>query len=351
MNFMMEYNGMLLHNVQELIYDREHRDYGLNRVPESLRVRLNPKAQKNIRFVSGCELRFVMESDEVQISLRRMPVSGSILSQGMVQVYQGNFQGSYQIGPQAVTTEGSRILIRKQDWGYVRQFTQSGKTTERRGQGFSAEVTRVLLPYDWGCFLGEIQGKIRPPKPSELPPKRLLVYGSSITHGGNASLMSKTYAFRLAEILGADCINLGCAGSAWMDPAMGAWIAGRKDWDMALLELGVNVIGEWTPQRLYERAGSFIRQIKEAHPEQPVWVTDMYYNHHDFCQDPRAFQFREVINTCVEELKYRYPRLEYVNGLEMMGEKDGFCCLSSDGLHPSDLGHSVIARRLGERLG
>ena len=46
MNFMMEYNGMLLHNVQELIYDREHRDYGLNRVPESLRVRLNPKAQK-----------------------------------------------------------------------------------------------------------------------------------------------------------------------------------------------------------------------------------------------------------------------------------------------------------------
>ena len=162
MNFMMEYNGMLLHNVQELIYDQEYHDYGLNRVPESLRVRLNPRAQKNIRFVSGCELRFVMESDEVQISLRRMPVSGSILSQGMVQVYQGNFQGSYQIGPQAVTTEGSRILIRKQDWGYVRQFTQSGKTTERRGPGFSAEVTRVLLPYDWGCFLGEIQGKIRP---------------------------------------------------------------------------------------------------------------------------------------------------------------------------------------------
>ena len=39
MNFMMEYNGMLLHNVQELIYDQEYHDYGLNRVPDSLPVR------------------------------------------------------------------------------------------------------------------------------------------------------------------------------------------------------------------------------------------------------------------------------------------------------------------------
>ncbi|HIQ72837.1 MAG TPA: hypothetical protein IAA51_00245 [Candidatus Cottocaccamicrobium excrementipullorum] len=345
-----EYQGMLLHNVQELIYDQEYKDCRLSRVPESLRLALNSKAQKNIRFVSGCELRFVMESSQVSIGLRRMPVSPSILSQGMVQVYQGDFQGSYQIGPQAVTTEGSQIVIHKQDFTNIRQFWESGRKNSRFLRGFSPEVTRILLPYDWGCFLGEIQGKIRPPKPSELPAKRLLVYGSSITHGGNASLMSKTYAFRLVESLGADCINLGCAGSAWMDSAMGAWIAGRKDWDMALFELGVNVIGVWSPQMLYEAAGSFIRQVKEAQPDKPVWVTDMYYNHHDFHHDPKASAFRDAIKTCVEQLKEQYPRLEYLNGLEIMGEKDGFTCLSSDGLHPSDLGHEVIAQRLSERL-
>ncbi|MFR2692089.1 MAG: SGNH/GDSL hydrolase family protein [Enterocloster bolteae] len=64
-----------------------------------------------------------------------------------------------------------------------------------------------------------IKGDIRPPKQAGDARKRLLVYGSS-DHGGNASVPSGTYAFRLARKLGYDLINLGCAGSCQMDEAM-----------------------------------------------------------------------------------------------------------------------------------
>ena len=40
----------------------------------------------------------------------------------------------------------------------------------------------------------------------------------------NYSMVLRRDMKKAAEILGVDCINLGCAGSAWMDPAMGAWI-------------------------------------------------------------------------------------------------------------------------------
>ncbi len=344
----MEYCGMVLHNTDHLVYDVDHKDYQICRMPDLFRQRLNLKAQKSTLFVSGCELRFIMEDEQVSIGLRRMPVHEGILPQGVAQIYQGDFQGSYPIGPQAVSVEGSQVVIRRQDLSHIQRFAQA--ETASPGRGFSPEVTRVLLPYDWGCFLGNVKGAVRPPEPGMVPEKRLLFYGSSISHGGNASLMAKTWAFRLAESLGWDSINLGCAGSAWMDEAMSQWIAERDDWDAAVFELGINVISLWTPSRLYEEALSFIRRVKAAHPEKPVFVADMFYSHHDFSHNPAAADFRQAIESCVRKLALEWPELYYINGLEVMGEEDGFCCLSSDGLHPSDLGHEVIGRRMKEKI-
>lgn len=69
----------------------------------------------------------------------------------------------------------------------------------------------------------------------------MLSYGSSITHGGGVSVPTSGYAFRLARKLGMDLRNLGLAGAAWMDEAMADYICEQK-WDMATLELGINVV-------------------------------------------------------------------------------------------------------------
>lgn len=332
----MEFNRGLLYHVESLEQDDTYGDYITGRIPEAVRRQLNPKAQSNMLFVSNSELRFVMEEDAVTIVLRRLPVSGQIKSRGILEVFSGDYQGSCEISPEVIDVNETEITIRRQDWSHICRFP-------RNPGGFAPQVMRVLLPYDWGCCIREIRGAIRPPKTEEMPEKRLLFYGSSITHGGNASVPSRTYAFQTAWELGYDFINLGSAGSAFMDCAMAEYIAGLTDWDAAVFELGVNVIEEWTDGQLYERAYQWIDTVKHAHPEKTVIVTDMYYNHYDFEGDERSDAFRKKIEECVSVLEKKYDRLYYKKGTEIMGTFRG---LSSDGLHPSDAGHTMIAQNL-----
>lgn len=333
----MEFGSTMLHNVESLIRDERSGDFLLCRVPEPVRLGLNTKAQNNILFASNSEIRFVMEGDRVVLRLRRMPVGGSVRSQGILEVFQGDYQGSSEISPWSVTTDETEITIHRQDWSAIRRFAGEGYS-------FHPSVTRILLPYDWGCCLRDIKGDIRPPREQEMPAKCLLVYGSSITHGGNASVPSGTYPFRLARKLGYDLINLGCAGSCRMDDAMASYIGARDDWDMALFELGVNVMETWDGDRLYGRALAFLTAVLEARPDKQVFVTDMYYNRHDFDGDTRTALFRDAIQRCAAVLSGRYgERLHYINGLKAMDTPEG---LSSDGIHPSDRGHEMIAERL-----
>ncbi len=332
----MLYSNALLHNVEELIYDEEHKDYIMQRMPETVRQSVNEKAIASVRFASNSEIRFVMEEEEVVLHLRRMPIHFPIYPTGLIQIYQGDYQGSYQIGACSVSTDGTEIHIHRQDFTHIHSFAE-------KGCAFSPDVTRVLLPYDWGCCIGEIKGAIHPPTADQLPSETLLTYGSSITHGGNASVPSHTYAFRLAEQLGMDLCNLGTAGGCRMDPSIARYIASRNDWKWAFFELGVNVIGLWEPEELFHAAREFIRTVKTAHPEKPVFVTDMFYNHHDFSNDPKASLFRKAIAGCVSELSGEFSSLYYINGLTLMPDWKG---LSSDGLHPSDLGHKTIGENL-----
>lgn len=333
----MEFGSTILHNVESLIQDERSGDFLLCRVPESTRLGLNAKAQNNILFASNSEIRFVIEGDRAVLHLRRMPVHGPIRSQGILEVFQGDYQGSYEISPWPVTVDGTEITIHRQDWSAIQRFAGEGYS-------FHPSVTRILLPYDWGCCLRDIKGDIRPPREREMPGKHLLVYGSSITHGGNASVPSGTYAFRLARKLGYDLINLGCAGSCQMDEAMASYIGARDDWDMALFELGVNVMETWDGDQLYGKALAFLTAVLEARPDKQVFVTDMYYNRYDFDGDIRTTLFRGAIQRCASVLSGRYRgRLHYINGLKAMDTPGG---LSSDGLHPSDRGHEMIAEQL-----
>ena len=146
----MIFQQAMLHNIEQLIWQPENGDYLMCRVPEPVRTGLNAKAASNICFASNSELRFIMEGSEVTLVLRRAPVRGPILSHGILQVFQGDYQGSYEISPFAVGTEETEIRIRRQDFGFIQRFS-------RQGCRFSPEVTRVLLPYDWGSDSDAVQ--------------------------------------------------------------------------------------------------------------------------------------------------------------------------------------------------
>lgn len=338
---MLVFRNALFHNIEELVYDDVFGDYRIQRIPESLRLSLSERGQRSMMFASNSEIRFVMDSDEVTLELRRLPPSKpTSYHTGILQIFQGDFPGSYEIGPLPVSIDTTYIKIRRQNTAHIRRFSEVKHS-------FSPEVTRVLLPYDWGCAVRDIRGEIHPPSGEMLPAKRLLTYGSSMTHGGNATLPSHTYAFRLARNLGMDLIDLGCAGAAYMDESMASYIGSRNDWDAAVLEFGINVIEIWDAKQLRAAVDRFIHAVKEAHPGQSVFVTDLFYTHHDFDKDPKAALFRSAVKECTECLSSVFPNLFYINGLTLLSSWEG---LSSDGLHPSDFGHQDISENLTKAM-
>ena len=53
-----------------------------------------------------------MEEDRAVLRLRRMPAEGAVRSQGVLEVFQGDYQGSYEISPWPVTVDGTEALSR-----------------------------------------------------------------------------------------------------------------------------------------------------------------------------------------------------------------------------------------------
>lgn len=333
----MIYNHAELHNVQDLIEDGKGGLY-LSRLPVDVRAKVNERAQFAGLSGSGVEIRFRLLGEQATLILARDSVPDDVSPYGIAEVYIGSFQGSYQVSPQAISTNRTRITITSQDVERVR----SNWNTEK--QPYDSELVRVLLPYDWASRLYGIEGDVAPPLPDQVPTQRYLAYGSSITHGGSASLHSAAYASRLAEKLRMDLINLGMAGSAQMDLALAEYIARRPDWHIATLEMGVNVT-DWPIERFRETAEAFVRTIAEAHSERWIFCTDIIRNHHDYAGSRFNDPFREAVSDIVAKLAS--PRVIYVNGLDLLTTITG---LSSDGLHPSDRGFAEIAECWHQRI-
>jgi len=75
-----------------------------------------------------------------------------VLRTGVLKVFQRDFHGSYGISPPVITTDHTDITTTLQNW------SNAALISEKAGWNFPPELTRVLLPYDWGCAIQSITG-------------------------------------------------------------------------------------------------------------------------------------------------------------------------------------------------
>lgn len=328
----MIYKNIDFHNVAEMVeLDGKLRWL---RVPERVLDAMETEGGKNAcRNATGVELRFVMLSDEVKLRIRTVNPKGTVA----VNVYFGGMQGGWQhYGEGGYFSGESEIVIKRPD-----NMEMIKKMSRDSGYPWSADVVRVMLR---GLFeLVETEGEVRPPEKSELPPKTLLTYGSSITHGSNALTPSCTWASVLAHNLGVDLINLGMPGNCRMEPELVDYIA-SLEWDAALLELGINVL-PWDEETIRRRVSYTLTRIAGDHPHKRVYVMSPIFCHNDYQGKGDARRWREVVEAVVRETAY--PNVEYINGLDIMGDVSG---LSGDEVHPNIYGIQRISARLTERI-
>jgi lysophospholipase L1-like esterase len=332
----MLYKNAELHNIRAL-QPLPQGGFRLSRVPEGVRKVLNEGAQNTAFNTCGCEIRFNLRGGAAKVTLRRtargeVPVDPC----GVAEVWFGPFEGGWDICPRSIAPEPTTLTIQ-----YPQNHIDLQRYAAEASLPYNPALVRVILPYDWPTELLDIEGDIEPPRLGQSPDRRILMYGSSITHGGGAVRPTESYAMLTAAQLGCDLINLGFAGSAQMEKDLARFIADDVDWDIATLEMGINVLGAWPVEKFREHVSGFVAEIAAKHPDRWIFCIDLFTCVHDFTHNPLIDAYRAIVRETVETMKM--PKLVYLNGHTLLTRLSG---LTSDLVHPSSEGMQEIASRL-----
>lgn len=331
----MRDKGILFHNVMELEEGSMPNGVSLHRFPRQVRHSLGERGKFISRESSGCELRFVTTASQVWVTLSALENDGDLV------VYKGGYFHS-RIRLQAGAIHTLR-LEEPARWGNV---SRGGA----HSSGFAPEVWRMMAGrFNLVLFGIDTFGHpIRPPHPDEMPKFKWLAYGSSITHGLANQQMS--YVHQTARRLGIDVYNLGMSGSCACEKEMADAIAARQDWDLATFELGVNMRDHFTPDEFRERSAYLLHAVLKHHPDKPVALITIFPNYatrplEATKASDNEKRFNEILREHVREINH--PHLHLLEGDAILRD---FSTLSCDLIHPGEMGHTLMAQNLSDRL-
>ncbi|WP_127583098.1 SGNH/GDSL hydrolase family protein [Paenibacillus koleovorans] len=349
MNVNHKPDGIQFYNVEELEQIPGVPGLTLQRYPADVRERLGidvyDMGRRSATMAAGCELRFVTESRQVRLYV------SSPLTDGELVVYHGDYFHSMH------TVKAGGVVglsLQKHD-----MFLQVTEQSLRVGR-FSPDVWRVVVSRASGGgtsiqltfhHLDTFGYPVREPLPEEVPSVRWLAYGSSITQGGSAIHQHGTYVQQAARRLGVDVYNKGLSGSCYIEPQVADYLASLTNWDIATLELGVNMRGRFTTEQFRERAEYLVSTLLEKHPDKPIVLLTIFPNVATrFINEPNPVTLaNEAFCEQLRDLQRTLgaPNLHLIEGSDILTDFSG---LTADLVHPSDYGHMLMGQQLAERL-
>ena len=338
----MIYKNVEIHNAAELI-DNGDGSVSWRRVPLSVQNAMEHKAaETRARNATGVELRFVIRGEEAVV--RMCTAESDPKGFATFHVFRGGIQGTWQdheIHRHVTGQVQDFVIARSKNMEKLRVMS------EKSGSPWDCEVVRVI--FDRGSYkIYDVIGDVVPPTKEQCPAKTLLAYGSSITHGSNAIDASHSWVSILAHNLGMDARNLGMAGACALEPAVAEYIAAEGEqgnWDVATLELGINVLN-WPEDQIRVRVENILAQVAGRNKDKPVFVISPFYHcGEDFNEQDNAKNWRRIIRETVERLAYE--NVTYIDGLEVL---NGMQYISADEVHPNIYGAQRIADVLTQKL-
>ncbi|WP_334319188.1 SGNH/GDSL hydrolase family protein [Termitidicoccus mucosus] len=208
----------------------------------------------------------------------------------------------------------------------------------------------VILPYgDSVDLLGvEVGADAAWETPTARPGTRYVAFGDSVTHGFTASVVTRTYAFLVAEKNNWELLNLGIGGRgaqaadgdvlASIDAGVISVLIGVNDWQ-----------GGAEPETFRDHYRALLDGILAGHPDTPVflitplWVPPRWR--------PEAVRYplenyRRVIRKLAAERAT--PRLRVIEGPSLIDHRDD--CFDPVAVHPNDAGFAQMAERLAQAM-
>jgi hypothetical protein len=154
---------------------------------------------------------------------------------------------------------------------------------------------------------------------------------------------------RLAQHLGVDLVNLGLGGGANCERAMADYIASRNDWNLAVFEIGINMLPrkDITTEEFRGRVRFFLQRTAKSNPDRWIFCTDMFTFVPEVNPGLRRHgEFRRIVREEVEALDL--PRLFHVDGRSLLRDPSGLSSL--DLIHPSPHGMEQIAHKFSSMI-
>lgn len=173
--------------------------------------------------------------------------------------------------------------------------------------------------------------------------EKILVMGDSITQGYSAHFPSMNYVAQTAAYRNADYMNQAIGGETFHPE-----ILTPLQWKptMAIISYGSNDWALKDRQRLLADGGAFLERFHALYPElptvviTPVWRVDS--------PTRRGDDFRiEETDGIIQSIVAKYPNMRAVCGQKILPQIKE---LLDDVAHPNELGHTVYAKRLAEKL-
>ena len=174
---------------------------------------------------------------------------------------------------------------------------------------------------------------------------KIVVKGSSITHGASASRPGATWPARLCRELGLYCVNMGFSGNSKLQEDF-AHVLADMDMDAIIFDAFSNPSAE----DIRARFDTFVDIIREAHPDIPlIFIQTLRRDSGNFNETTRAYE-REKKAAAAEVAKRRAKmdkNLYFLEVDEWIGT-DGYG--SVDGIHPNDLGIDRMLRQVSPKV-
>ena len=181
------------------------------------------------------------------------------------------------------------------------------------------------------------------PPPAYRLENPVVVYGTSITHGGCASRPGSCYTNILSRRLNVPFVNLGFSGSGNGEPEVAKVIASVRDPALFVLDYEANSGLEGLTKTL----ANFIAILRARHKQTPILVVSkVRFAQEALKSEPEQQRVREKCKAFQKGLIMKLraagdTHIHFLDGSTLLGKNYHEC--SVDGVHPTDHGFFKMA--------
>lgn len=292
------------------------------------------QAEANLlRMPAGMALVFRTNSSQIAVrthylnySMVRHSTTG--VSQTGYDLYIRKDGGWLYAGSNAPKNEDAELVL-------VRNMDDSEKECLLYLPLFS-ELGRIEIGIDEGARIEASANPFR---------HRIIIFGSSFTHGTSTGRPGMSYPMIMQRNTGLQFISLGVSGNSKLQQSFAAIIG-----DNACDAIVVDAFSNPGPEIIRERFLPFVAAIRKAHPAVPLIFLQTIYRERanfDLKERAREEEKRRAARTVFEEAAKVYDDIYFVDEPDLTGTDH---ITSLDGTHPDDLGYWRWANAIQPRI-